>query len=62
LVIATEKRQKLYGDVALGLRGPEEKARINQEIRELEGEREDLDITIKELEIRETRLAKGGYG
>lgn len=59
---ATEQRQKLYGDVALGLRGPGEKARINERIRELEGELEDLDITIKELEERGTRLDRGGYG
>lgn len=62
LITATEQRKKLYGDVALGLAGPGEKARINQEIRELEGEREDLDITIRELEERETRLDRGGYG
>ncbi|GAI85507.1 unnamed protein product, partial [marine sediment metagenome] len=54
--------QKLYGDVALGLAGPGEKARINQEVRELEEEHKDLEITIKELEIRETRLDRGGYG
>ena len=62
LMNATEKRQKLFGDIALGKADPEEKAKINQGIRELEGKREDLDITIKELETRETRLDKGGYG
>jgi len=62
LMNATEQRQKLFGDIALGLRDPEEKPKINEKIRELEGEREDLDIAIKELEIRETRLDKGGYG
>lgn len=62
LVIATEQRQKLFGDIALGLGDPGEKPKINQEIKQLEGEREDLDITIKELEVREERLDRGGYG
>jgi len=59
---ATEQQQKLFGDIALGLGDPGEKAKVNQKIKELEEEREDLDITIKELEIRETRLDRGGYG
>lgn len=62
LKTAMEQRQKLFGDVALGLRDPGEKAKVNQEIRELGGKREGLDITIKELEVREIRLDRGGYG
>lgn len=62
LVNIRAKRKKLYGDIALGLGDPGEKPKINQEIKQLEQEREDLDITIKELEVRETRLDKGGYG
>ena len=62
LLNATEQRQKLFGDIALGKADPEEKPKINQKIRELEGEREDLGITIEELEVRETRLDRGGYG
>jgi hypothetical protein len=62
LLNATEQRQKLFGDVALGLGDPEEKAKINQRIRELEGELEDLDITIRELQERKARLDRGGYG
>ena len=58
----TEQRQKLFGDVALGLADPQEKPKINQRIIELEAAGEDLDITIKELEARETRLDRGGYG
>ena len=61
LLTATKQRQKLFGDVALGLSDPEDKAKINQEIKQLEEERKDLDITIKELEERETRLDRGGY-
>ena len=57
----TAKRKVLYGDIALGLADPGEKAKINQEIKRLEREREDLDITIKELEVRETIL-NASYG
>jgi len=62
LVIAREQRQKLFGDIALGLGDLGDKAKINQEINQLEQGRDDLNITIKELEVREERLDRGGFG
>jgi len=61
LLNAKEKRQKLYGDIALHLVDTgEKKAKINQEIKQLKEKREDLDITIEELKVREARLK--GFG
>jgi len=46
-------KQKLFGDIALGLADSKEKTKTKNKIKELEEEFEDLRITIKELEVRE---------
>jgi len=46
-------RQKLFGDIVLGLADSKEKTKTKKRINELEEEFEDLRITIKELEVRE---------
>ena len=46
-------KQKLFGDIVLGLADSKEKTKTKKRINELEEEFEDLKITIKELEVRE---------
>ena len=46
-------KQKLFGDIVLGLADSKEKTKTKKRINELEEEFEDLRITIKELEVRE---------
>jgi seryl-tRNA synthetase len=46
-------KQKLFGDIALGLADAKEKSKTKKRIKELEEEFEDLRVTIKELEVRE---------
>ena len=46
-------KQKLFGDIVLGLADSKEKTKTKKRIKELEEEFEDLRITIKELEVRE---------
>ena len=52
-------KQKLFGDIVLGLADSKEKTKTKKRIKELEEEFEDLRITIKELEVRE-RMYKFG--
>jgi len=52
-------KQKLFGDIVLGLADSREKTKIKKRIKELEEKFEDLRITIKELEVRE-RMYKFG--
>ncbi|MDD5015081.1 MAG: hypothetical protein PHW73_08270 [Atribacterota bacterium] len=52
-------KQKLFGDIVLGLADSKEKTKTKKRITELEEEFEDLRITIKELEVRE-RMYKFG--
>ena len=46
-------KQKLFGDIVLGLADSKEKTKTKKRINKLEEEFEDLKITIKELEVRE---------
>lgn len=50
----------MFGDIALGLCSEAEKPKINEDIKQLEEDIGDLDIMIKELELREGRLKKTG--
>jgi len=52
-------KQKLFGDIVLGLADSKEKNKTKKRIKDLEEEFEDLRITIKELEVRE-RMYKFG--
>ncbi len=55
-----EARKKTFGDIALGLVPTSEKKNINDEIRQLEEDIEDLDIAIGELELKQMLLKRSG--
>ncbi|GAI46543.1 unnamed protein product [marine sediment metagenome] len=55
-----EARKKTFANIYLGKVSPSKKKIINSEIRQLEEDVSDLDITIKELEHRYMLLKKQG--
>lgn len=54
------KRQKVFGDIYLGLVSPSKKKIINSEIRQLEEDINNADIAVTELELRQTLLKRSG--
>ena len=55
-----EARKKTFLDIALGLEPTSGKKKINDEIRQLEEDIEDLDIAIGELELKQMLLKRSG--
>ncbi|MBA7571249.1 hypothetical protein ES708_13008 [subsurface metagenome] len=55
-----ETRKKMFADIVLGLCSAKEKRTTNKKIRELEEDISDIDIAVKELELRHALLKKEG--
>lgn len=55
-----EVRKKVFADIYLGKVSPSKKKIINSEIRQLEEDISNADITITELELRQTLIKRQG--
>lgn len=55
-----ETRKKVFGDIALGKVSSSEKRIVNKKIEQLRKDIEDLDITVEELELRQSLIKRDG--